>query len=541
MELEGEVRDPRFLRDLVAMGQERLTGAIRLERKDLIKILYLQDGEIISASTNDPAESVDEILLRARKVTREHIQQALVKRKEHQTLGDALLAAGFVSRKELRWARRHQIIAVLRSAVGETGWQFTVVPDYVSSRSSEGTRFPVEPILIELIVTDPDRKRVDERLEGGEVRLRKAPHFTLRYPDLGLNEDADRVAALVDGRRTAAEIAAEAGGNGFMNLKLLAALRILGLFEINPKAHEQLEISFDPEEHGNALLPGVDRSFPDDLPEWEIEPDSLETDRAPDVGSGDDPSAENLESNVSDDWSLEDETEDPPMNSEVPMDQHPDDFESSGGPTTDLDVLESETVLAGPDSPRPHGRWRVVAAIAIALILVLIGWLLYRERSSDRERDSHETRGKSPIEDRRSEPDVPLVVTSEVEVDEDASDPTPPVENPSAAPDGSASETGDPLRKRYDRMARDYAQEAGRIAHTVQFEIVCQTSSITLALEVGGGPVWFVPIDYRGEPCFRVFWGRYQTEDAATRAIDEIPRELRGLRPVVIQPGRVIE
>ncbi|MBW3670534.1 MAG: hypothetical protein KY432_02545 [Acidobacteria bacterium] len=90
-------------------------------------------------------------------------------------------------------------------------------------------------------------------------------------------------------------------------------------------------------------------------------------------------------------------------------------------------------------------------------------------------------------------------------------------------------------------MAREYASGADAVPYTLQFEIVCETSSVSLALEYGSSSVWFVPIEYQGRPCYRVFWGRYQDEQSAAAAVDEIPRELRGSRPVVVRPGRVIQ
>src|SRR5687767_7730836 len=166
MKLEGEIAEVHLLERLVELGRDSFTGAIRFENDGIIKIIYLKAGEILSASTNDRADSVDEILMRAGKVSREHVKQALAKRKENETLGDALLNLGFITRKELSWARRLQVVGVIRSIAAWTDGSFTIVADYLPKRD-EGTLFPVPQVLVELIVTDQDRPKFERLMDGG--------------------------------------------------------------------------------------------------------------------------------------------------------------------------------------------------------------------------------------------------------------------------------------------------------------------------------------------------------------------------------------
>src|SRR6266508_3162466 len=226
--LEGEIRDIDLVARLVELWREKFTGAIRFENDGIIKILYFKGGDVLSASTNDRADSVDEILMRAEKVSREHVKQALAKRKESETLGDTLLNLGFITRKELTWARRVQVVGVIRSISEWNAGSFTIVADYLPKRD-EGTIFSLPQIIVEMVVTDQDREKFEKLLESGSAVFSKAPSFDETFQPLGFNEEAEAVVAQVDGVRTASEVAAASHQETFNAYKLLHALSLLGL------------------------------------------------------------------------------------------------------------------------------------------------------------------------------------------------------------------------------------------------------------------------------------------------------------------------
>ena len=226
--LEGEIGQINLIERLVELWREQFTGAIRFENDGIIKIIYFKGGDVLSASTNDRADSIDEILMRAGKVSREHVKQALARRKESETLGDAMLNLGYITRKELTWARRVQVVGVIRSIAAWTDGSFTIVADYLPKRD-EGTLFPLPQVLVELIVTEQDRQKFERELDGGGAVFAKSGDFDEVFGRLGLNEDAEAIVGQVNGTRSAAEVAAASGKDAFNVYKLLHALATLGI------------------------------------------------------------------------------------------------------------------------------------------------------------------------------------------------------------------------------------------------------------------------------------------------------------------------
>jgi septal ring-binding cell division protein DamX len=242
--LEGEISEINLIERLVELWREQFTGAIRFENDGIIKIIYFKGGDILSASTNDRSDSIDEILMRAGKVSREHVKQALAKRKESETLGDALLNLGFITRKELTWARRVQVVGVIRSIAAWTLGSFTIVADYLPKRD-EGTLFALPQVLVELIVTEQDRARFERALDGGEAIFQKTGDFEEVWRRLGLNEDAEAIAVEIDGVKSATAVATASGRDTFNVYKLLHALATLGVLSRADKPQATTQFSLD--------------------------------------------------------------------------------------------------------------------------------------------------------------------------------------------------------------------------------------------------------------------------------------------------------
>ena len=596
MSFEGSIGEIDLVHRLVELGREHFTGAIRFEQDGIIKIVYFKNGDVLSASTNDRKDAVDEILLRAGKVSREHIKQALAKRQESETLGDALLNLGFITRKELTWARRIQVIGILRSVRAWTDGQYAIVADYLPKRE-EGTLFPLPQIIVEFTVTEQDRQTFDRAMDGGEAVFHKTPAFDEAFPGLDLNEDAADITSQIDGTKSAAEIASVTGKDAFNVYKLLEALRILGLIEkAGAMAAPPLEdLGF--ESAGVADAADAWNFTPQPEPEpaaapepaWNLAPESEpEPQPAPAPPPIVMPAFEPEPPKVP--FALKLDHDDsigavpPPL--EQPEQQWG--FDDAQIETARRATEPSPTrpaanprrvILPQPkQKQKKRGGDRVFVVIVSLLLAGIIvgGWVWWKKLNAPVAATPVVTRpAKHPVIQPAPPPivatastatagTIPLTMTTirpPVTATTASVAPAPPRPSttpttpttPTAGAEGPQEksrleQTGsgrmitntpagqmptDKNRDHYDTLAQQYAANpVGN--YTIQFELVCQTSSLGKAVAGGGSNVWFVPVKYRSQTCFRVFWGHFNDHEAAVAALEHIPAALRGSTPVVV-------
>ncbi|MGH9423945.1 MAG: DUF4388 domain-containing protein, partial [Thermoanaerobaculia bacterium] len=573
MSFEGEIGEIDLIHRLVELGGESFTGAIRFESDGIIKIVYFKGGDILSASTNDRSDAIDEILQRAGKVTREHVKQALAKRKESETLGDALLGLGFITRKELTWARRVQVIGILRSIIGWKTGSYTIVADYLPKRE-EGTIFPLSQIIVELVVTDTDRSKSEQAMESGNAVFEKTANFDDAFRRLGLNEDAEQIVAHIDGISTAAEVASRSGKDVFNVYKLLEALRLLGLVTRVGEPTVKHEVSapgaWDVENPDFTLDDVAPAAAAVPVDHWAPEPDTSTMEMPAWTPGVNQPESKPAAHSVWDDPTDDDsgtELAPPPIAPAAEPQWGFDEAQIEAARRAAVpvhandEVPTSRALVAEPKDPR-----RSPLTLLLLLLLVAVagygGWTWWQGRQTPTAEvvmprhvpPKLRNAGVPPAGPAASSPPMAIATTTmSTTTAAPQTTSTPIVSKPipiakptlivasntkrapvkpvvsKPAPStpavathlertsngatitnspqpAAATNSSDPVRAKYDGMARDFAAQTGG-SYTLQFELVCETSSITRAISEAGSKVWFVSMSYRGRPCYRVFWG----------------------------------
>ena len=364
-------------------------------------------------------------------------------------------------------------------------------------KREEGTLFSLQQVLIELFVTEQDRQPFERALDGGSAVLIRTDGFDDAFQRLGLNEEAAEIASKIDGKQTAAEIAASAGKDVFNTYKLLEALRALGLLRKEEKPQPKDELGFG----SVGVADAADAWSSGKMPAFQLEPE---------------PPVE----------SLGEEAPKSPAAIAVP---NPPEVQW-GFDEAQIETVE-KTATPPPPPPKPRltqtqtrrtpsqftrtqpkkERHAPIFAIIVLLILAAAafgGWYWWK--------------GQAPEQKKPVVVKPPVTQTTEVNTGAPAAVIPPPQPSVGAGPPAGTV------------PAREPAPTQSSAKFTIQIELVCQESSLKKAMDIGGANVWSVPINYRGQQCHRVFWGHYGDRAEAEAATTQVPAGLRGSKPVVV-------
>jgi hypothetical protein len=123
--------------------------------------------------------------------------------------------------------------------------------------------------------------------------------------------------------------------------------------------------------------------------------------------------------------------------------------------------------------------------------------------------------------------------------------PTPPPSRPSRPTTGSSTSGQDLLQKgQYPQAARSYLEQlksAGTNKFTIAVGVYCEASNVGRAFRNSGNSnrLIVIPYQYKSRPCYRVFWGLYDSERAARQDLASVPAAIRSPQSIPVPISRL--
>jgi hypothetical protein len=212
---------------LYTVDRFQVPGVIEARREDVIKQVFLREGNVVHATSTDRNDSLGAYLQRTGKITAEQFSQTMKKRSAaSKRYGELLIESGMISPGEIFEAIRKQIEAIVWSLFY---WQEGEARFRIGSfQTPGGTRIqlPMRLVILQGIKRAPNAKTLVARLGKKETVFE--PHFaTEDLIQAALDADEYRLLKLIDGRRSLYQVCTEGPLSPAENAKLVYAFYVL--------------------------------------------------------------------------------------------------------------------------------------------------------------------------------------------------------------------------------------------------------------------------------------------------------------------------
>jgi hypothetical protein len=231
MSLTGTLRTMNLADLLQWAAASQQTGRVDFRREGVAKEVYVQDGIIVGAASNEPTEMLGHTLVARGKLNEEQLRAALLARREaDEFLGQVLVRLGFINRDDLLRALADRTEEIVYSLFEWEDAQFHFEPGARPGPKVVLISLQVDHVLLRGVHRHDETQRIKELFPDGRVVLARTatqpPREILEHPL------ARRILEALDGRRTIDEIAFLLHASPFPVKKFLYEACRLGLAKI---------------------------------------------------------------------------------------------------------------------------------------------------------------------------------------------------------------------------------------------------------------------------------------------------------------------
>jgi Domain of unknown function (DUF4388) len=230
--LYGSIQEiPTF--DVFRMiGETGKTGVLRASREEQTSRVMFRDGSVLHAENTASRQGFGRKLITAGFITEEQLSRAM----DHcassgEDLGSELVGRSLVTRDQLDWALRQEIEDAVEDLLSWREGEFWFEADEVDENGFDG-------VIVRTLLQDHARRRDELMRLRQSVPMNATVTLAPGLPDgqqtVTIHSREWPVLALVDGRRSARQILADAGMDELDALRLLHRLIHWGMARCTP-------------------------------------------------------------------------------------------------------------------------------------------------------------------------------------------------------------------------------------------------------------------------------------------------------------------
>jgi hypothetical protein len=222
---------------LVKVHHYKVPGRLDCLRGDEAKSIYMEEGEIIFATTNLTTESLGDRLLAAGRINREQYEESLRQsRASGKRHGETLVAMRMLAADELSALVRQQVEGIVWSIFSWDNGSVRFTPGRDKHEEFVKVSIPIPQAVLRGVRTMPDARALLARLGTQTTILERIEHRR----KLTLSADENALLEAIDGKQTLVDLVNLPPGKASHNARLLYGFFVLGF--IQPKERQRIKV-----------------------------------------------------------------------------------------------------------------------------------------------------------------------------------------------------------------------------------------------------------------------------------------------------------
>lgn len=245
--MQGHLKDFALADTLIGLQRSLKTGILTVESGDIVKRVYIKNGDMIFSASNQDEDRLGDMLLKENIITLEQFNQSVTEMKRTGLRqGAALVRLGYLAPKGLITAVRHQVESIIESLFNLEDGRFVFEEKPLPSEEVITLKLSAGNIIYYGI------KRINslQLIEKGLPPLDDVLSFSSApldiFQDVKLDHPGKRIISCIDGKTTIREILSITQLDRFETLKTIYSLLSIRMIKVTdvfkPSSIEQEKI-----------------------------------------------------------------------------------------------------------------------------------------------------------------------------------------------------------------------------------------------------------------------------------------------------------
>jgi curved DNA-binding protein CbpA len=242
--IAGALHDFRLSDVILGLHRSNKTGVLLVAKPPLRKSIYMEKGEMVFASSNDPSDRLGELLMREGKITKEQYAQAgKVSEKSGKRLGAVLVELGWIDAKGLFQSVTKYVENIIEGIFSIKEGEFLFKEGPLPTKEVIKLSLSVGNLIFRGVKKIDDNAYLKNVAPPPDSVIGFSPDPLYLFQDLELNVAEKNILKLIKGKKTVKALISESGMQELDAIRVLNALLSTRMIEVLEASEEAADVT----------------------------------------------------------------------------------------------------------------------------------------------------------------------------------------------------------------------------------------------------------------------------------------------------------